>query len=40
MLVSREEESKALVLKTQRLESLKSEYNYKDLEMSIVNKWK
>lgn len=35
MLVSREEESKALVLKTQRLESLQSEYNYRDLEISI-----
>lgn len=35
MLVTREEESKSLVLKTQRLESLQSEYNYRDLELSI-----
>lgn len=35
MIVSREEESKALILKTQRLESLQSEYNYIDLEESI-----
>lgn len=35
ILVTREEESKALVLKTQRLQSLQSEYNYLDLETNI-----